>query len=115
LRSKFMVMATKTPSDKANNITTLIANFAAWGCPAPSSLETRVLHDGNNNNGNCSFKIDKNSCANEEQNFTASNLSAVPYGNTKTHRYREKQLPGVKAASNDLFGIDVYRAKECKY
>jgi hypothetical protein len=29
LRSKFMVMATKTPSDKANNITTLIANFAA--------------------------------------------------------------------------------------
>lgn len=43
LRSRAMAKVRTNPEDKAMHMTTLAANFAAWGCPAPSSFETRVL------------------------------------------------------------------------
>ena len=32
------------PANRAMHTTSLVASFAAWGLPAPSSLETRVLY-----------------------------------------------------------------------
>jgi hypothetical protein len=54
-----MAKARRNPEDKAMHMTTLIANFAAWGCPAPSSFETRVLQARKRNSSvySCIFRV----------------------------------------------------------
>jgi len=45
LRRRIMMVANTTPPHKVIHTTTRAASLAASGCPAPSSLETRVLVD----------------------------------------------------------------------
>ena len=42
LRSRIMMVANTSPPEKVIHTTTRAASLAASGCPAPSSLETRV-------------------------------------------------------------------------
>lgn len=48
LRRRIMMVANTTPPHKVMQTTTRAASLAASGCPAPSSLETRVLVETRN-------------------------------------------------------------------
>ena len=103
LRSRVMAMVRRSPEDKAMHMATLVANFAAWGCPAPSSFDTRVLQGVEEQDNRLIRMTGRMQCLHCVMNCAGDRQagSHAPDGVAKPQWYHEEQDRTVKAAESN--------------